>query len=407
MLADAGIEVDVALETRSIGARPGPGIVVYEQPTQEVAACIHTASRSGSGPVVALETRGAHRRSHEGWTLLDAGASDVIEWDPEGDLGEQLAARFLRWEEVDELLASRAVRDRIVGDSPALTSVLRRLVEVARFTSASVLVTGESGTGKELVARMIHDLDARRDKARFLVLDCTTVVPSLSGSEFFGHDKGAYTGATSPREGAFSLADKGTLFLDEVGDLPLPLQAELLRVIQEGTYKRVGSNLWQRTRFRLVCATNRDLAEEQRQGRFRSDLYFRIAGCQVRLPSLRERTDDIPALVDSFFREFRPDGDPPKLAPGVRSFLMQRDYPGNIRDLKHLVARLSHRHVGPGAVTIGDIPEEERPPPGLRELWGDVPLEGLQTVGLGADVRDIKPTAGSPRSPRARARSAP
>jgi transcriptional regulator with GAF, ATPase, and Fis domain len=137
-----------------------------------------------------------------------------------------------------------------------------------------VLITGESGTGKELIARLIHALDSRVDKGDFVILDCTTVVPTLSGSEFFGHEKGAFTGAIAQRDGAFAMADGGTLFLDEIGELPLVLQAELLRVIEEGMYKRVGSNTWRKTSFRLLCATNRDLLQEESRGNFRKDLYY-------------------------------------------------------------------------------------------------------------------------------------
>src|SRR5262249_51814424 len=149
----------------------------------------------------------------------------------------------------------------LIGDSPAWRRLVRRIVEVARFTDAAVLITGETGTGKELVARLVHALDPRTTKRKLVLLDCTTIVPPLSGGAFFGHERGASTGATPTRDGAFALADGGTLFLDEVGELPLALQAELLRVVQEGTYKRVGSNEWRETQFRLVCATNRELLE--------------------------------------------------------------------------------------------------------------------------------------------------
>src|SRR5437763_9151048 len=135
-------------------------------------------------------------------------------------------------------------------------------MEAAFFTDAPVLSTGETGTGKELIARLVHSLDARSKKRDLVVVDCTTIVPTLSGSEFFGHERGAFTGAVSTREGAFALADGGTLFLDEVGELPLTLQPRLLRVLQEHTYKRVGGNLWQEAKFRLVCATNRNLETE-------------------------------------------------------------------------------------------------------------------------------------------------
>ncbi|MET0417846.1 MAG: sigma 54-interacting transcriptional regulator, partial [Actinoplanes sp.] len=249
-------------------------------------------------------------------------------------------------------------------------AVLRDAVEAARFTSSAVLITGESGTGKERLAQLIHDLDPRPVKRKLVILDCSTVVPSLSGSEFFGHDKGAFTGAATAREGAFELADGGTLFLDEVGELPVTLQAELLRVVQEGTFKRVGSNAWRKSSFRLICATNRDLAAEQERGTFRNDFYYRIAGCSLRLPSLRDRATDIIPLFRHFFRQAYPDREPPELSDAVRELLLRRHYPGNVRDLRSLALRIIHRHVGPGAVTVGDVPELERPAPGAAEPGG-------------------------------------
>ena len=164
------------------------------------------------------------------------------------------------------------------------------------------------------MARLIHRLDGRPGKKKLIVLDCATVVPSLSGSEFFGHEKGAFTGAAGPRDGAFALADGGTLFLDEAR-LPPNLQAELLRVIQEGMYKRVGSNTWRTTNFRLVSATNRDLVEDQEAGRFRLDLYYRIAAWQFRLPSLRERRDDIELLAQNFLSRSCANGAAPRFEP--------------------------------------------------------------------------------------------
>ena len=211
------------------------------------------------------------------------------------------------------------------------------------------------------MARLIHQLDGRPGKKDLVVLDCATVVPSLSGSEFFGHEKGAFTGAAGPRDGAFALADGGTLFLDEVGELPPNLQAELLRVIQEGMYKRVGSNTWRTTDFRLVSATNRDLFQDQRAGRFRLDLYYRIAAWQFRLPSLHERREDIEPLAQTFLSRSSPNGAAPKFEPAVRAFLLAREYPGNVRDLRQLVERMSQRHVGNGPVTVGDVPDEDRP----------------------------------------------
>jgi DNA-binding NtrC family response regulator len=382
--------------------------------------------------VLALSTSEAP----DSWELLRAGASDVLTWNGTDEVARHVAARLRRWQTVDELLDCRHVKEFLVGDSPAWRAALRDAVEAARFTSSAVLITGESGTGKERLAQLIHDLDPRPLKKKLVILDCSTVVPSLSGSEFFGHEKGAFTGAMVAREGAFELADGGTLFLDEVGELPVTLQAELLRVIQEGTFKRVGSNAWRKSAFRLICATNRDLAAEQARGAFRGDFYYRIAGCTLRLPSLRERTPDIVPLFRHFFRQVFPDREPPELSDAVRDLLIQRSYPGNVRDLRSLALRMIHRHLGEGAVSVGDVPDQDRPdqdrPGGERKTGVDPRLadylrdrlaEGATLDGITAAVRDaaarVAPVNGNgdpqrgarsfgvpPRVPRPRAPSA-
>ena len=228
------------------------------------------------------------------------------------------------------------------------------------FTDASVLITGESGTGKELVARLVHALDPDVEQPTFVVLDCTTIVPSCraasSSATSAEHSLAPWPRAT----GAFALADGGTLFLDEVGELPAGLQPQLLRAIQEHTYKRVGGNSWQRTNFRLVCATNRDLVQAVARGAFRSDLYYRIASVTSKLPPLRERVEDILG-----WRGTSPGSRPRRAAARPRRrrlrYLLRRDYPGNVRDLKQVVFGMLARHVGTGPVTVGDVPEEERP----------------------------------------------
>jgi DNA-binding NtrC family response regulator len=263
------------------------------------------------------------------WRLLSCGASDVVSWCAADDPGAGVFARLHRWREVDALVRSSVVRRQLVGRTAAWLSVLRRVVEVSRFTASALLVTGETGTGKELVARLFHHLDHRHDKRDLIVVDCTTIVPTLSGSEFFGHERGAFTGAMTARDGAFAAADKGTLFLDEVGELPLQLQAELLRVVQEGTFKRVGGDTWRSVSFRLVCATNRDLRAEVLAGRFRLDLYHRLAASMVHLPPLRERHDDVLML----FRHFLGEAigvDDLRVEPSVTRMLQERDYPGTV-----------------------------------------------------------------------------
>jgi transcriptional regulator with GAF, ATPase, and Fis domain len=327
--------------------------------TDESAAAVRTGSRQGERRVLVVAGPGGLDATSV-WRLLALGASDVLVWKGR-QTADDVAARLARWVEVDALVDSPRIRRCLVGASPPWRSALRQVVEVARFTASPVLITGESGTGKELTARLVHDLDPRSDKGELVVVDCTTVVPTLSGSEFFGHERGAFTGAVATRQGAFARANRGTLFLDEVGELPLPLQAELLRVVQEGTYKRVGSDVWQHTSFRLVCATNRDLGGEQAGGSFRRDLYYRIAAATVRLPPLRERMADVRLLFQHFLAELMPGGAAPELDPVVRQLLLGRAYPGNVRDLRQLALRVSNRHVGPGPVTPGDLPEEDRP----------------------------------------------
>jgi transcriptional regulator with GAF, ATPase, and Fis domain len=243
------------------------------------------------------------------------------------------------------------------------------LLERLAATSSTVLIQGESGTGKELVARLMHQLDPRRSQGRLVVLDCTTVVETLSGSEFFGHVKGAFTGANAERLGAFALADGGTLFLDEVGELPPALQAELLRVVQEKTYKPVGSNAWKKTDFRLVCATNRDLRAEEAQGRFRRDLYHRLAGWTCRLPPLRERPQDILPLARRFIQSHCRGGAPPVMTRPVEEYLLAQSYPGNVRQLKHLIGRIMLRYTGAGPLTPGCLPDDERPAASSRQDW--------------------------------------
>jgi transcriptional regulator with GAF, ATPase, and Fis domain len=212
----------------------------------------------------------------------------------------------------------------------------------------------------------------------------------LAGSEFFGHERGAFTGAAFAREGAFALADGGTLFVDEVGELPLPLQAQLLRVIQEKTYKPVGSNLWKRTNFRLVAATNRDLEAEQRAGGFRSDFFHRLASNRCHLPPLRERCEDIVPLAAWFLREEL--GREVELDPVVQRYLVEREYPGNVRQLRQLMARIAARYAGEGPVTAGVIPDSERLPEHTQDPpWNDVGFEQAirRAVLCGVHLKDI------------------
>jgi len=386
----------IALRSFDINAPFGEGIVCFSRVDEDLYEFLREISYNREKRVLAVPVAGARLDSAQAWRLIFAGASDVFLWSSPAEMAEKIKARFDRWCAVDELLQSPAVETTLVGVSAAWRSVMRQIAEVARFTDAAVLLIGESGTGKELIGRLVHELDPRTSDKELVIVDCTTIVPELSGSEFFGHERGAFTGAVCAREGAFAVADGGTLFLDEVGELPPNLQAQLLRVVQEGTYKRVGSNAWQRSRFRLVSATNRNLSQHIENGQFRHDLYYRIGGWVVRVPPLKERREDILPLARHFLKEFQPDISVADFDLPVREYLLNRPYPGNVRDLRQLIARVSSRHVGPGPITVGDLPDDEHPVgTPAKEDWRVPEFERViaQALSLGVGLREISQAA--------------
>jgi transcriptional regulator with GAF, ATPase, and Fis domain len=232
-----------------------------------------------------------------------------------------------------------ALEDTLVGESAAWRYVIFRLDQVAA-THATVLLLGETGTGKELVARAIHRRSARAS-SKFVALNCAALPATLVESELFGRERGAFTGAHSSQAGRFELAHRGTLFLDEVGDLPIELQPKLLRVLQEGQLERLGSTRTVDVDVRVIAATNRDLTEEVRQNRFRDDLYYRLNVFPITLPSLRERREDIPLLAQHLASRFaRAMPKPVKPIPeSVSRALQQYDWPGNIRELENVIQR--------------------------------------------------------------------
>jgi formate hydrogenlyase transcriptional activator len=229
--------------------------------------------------------------------------------------------------------------EQLIGDSPALEAVLEGVKRVAP-TSSTVLIQGETGTGKELIARAIHNISPRCGRP-FIKLNCAAIPLDLLESELFGHEKGAFTGAIAQKLGRFELADKGTLFLDEVGDIPPPLQPKLLRILQEQEFERLGSSRTHQVDVRLVAATHRDLAEMVRNGDFRSDLYFRLNVFPVLLPPLRERRVDIPALVAHFVEILgrRVGRQIDHIPEETMMALCSYDWPGNIRELQNLIER--------------------------------------------------------------------
>ncbi len=242
----------------------------------------------------------------------------------------------------------------IVGTAPRIQDVLR-MVSRLKNTRTPVLITGESGTGKELVARAIHFRGTLAGRP-FVAVDCGSLVPSLIESELFGYERGAFTGAVRSKQGLFQCANGGTIFLDEIGELPLELQAKLLRVLQEKEVRRVGSNQNVPVDVRVVAATNRDLEAEYRAGRFRKDLYFRLNVVTVHLPALRERRSDIPTLVHWFLERHAPDSQM-QLSGAAMKCLLQYDWPGNVRELENCIERAAA--LGESKVIdVSDLPPE-------------------------------------------------
>jgi len=234
------------------------------------------------------------------------------------------------------------------GKSGAMRGIFDKIAKTAP-TQGRVLITGENGTGKELVARAIHDHSKRVD-GPFVKLNCAAIPSELIESELFGHEKGAFTGATNQRRGKFELADGGTLFLDEVGDMNPSAQAKVLRVLQEGELERVGGSETIKVDVRVIAATNKDLQAEIEAQRFREDLYYRLAVVPIELPPLRSRREDIPGLVEHFLELVCADNDRrgKRVAAGAMTLMMQHDWPGNIRELKNVVERL--------VILTGDAP---------------------------------------------------
>jgi sigma-54 specific flagellar transcriptional regulator A len=272
----------------------------------------------------------------------------------------------------------------LVGSSRAIQHV-RKMVEQVADSDANVLILGESGTGKEVVARNLHYHSSRRGKP-FVPVNCGAIPADLLESELFGHEKGAFTGAISTREGRFEMAEGGTLFLDEIGDMTLAMQVKILRVLQERTFERVGSNASLTTNVRIIAATHRNLESAITEGGFREDLYYRLNVFPIEMPPLRERLEDIPLLVNELVRRIEHERrGSVRLSPGAIYALCQYAWPGNVRELANLIERLAILHPY-GIVEAGDLPEKFR-------LDERVDIETIAEVLVGSPVtsEDLDP----------------
>jgi formate hydrogenlyase transcriptional activator len=273
--------------------------------------------------------------------------------------------------------------EQIIGKSAALKNVLQ-LVETVASSDSTVLLLGETGTGKELIARAIHD-HSRRQQRTFVKLNCAAIPTGLLESELFGHEKGAFTGAITQKIGRLEFADQGTLFLDEVGDIPIEIQPKLLRALQEREFERLGSTHTRKVNIRLIAATNRDLQNMIADRQFRSDLYYRLNVFPIRIPPLRERREDIPLLVSYFVQKFA--NQMQKKIEGVSAATMKRlaawEWPGNIRELENFMER---------AVILTRGKSLEAPLAELRKLNTDEPVHAPTPQGQEDIARIVKET---------------
>lgn len=348
-------------------------------------------------PVVVLSSVDDSRTVRD--AMRDGGAEDYVLKEEELDTVLMTIQRVLekRRMKLENVLLKRELAEQsefgeIIAVSPTMAQILE---EVASLASAqvTVLITGESGVGKELIARAIHAASPRASQPLVDVSCPALLGDNLSLSELFGHEKGAYTGATEQRKGKFELADGSTLFLDEIGDLPPETQAQILRVIETGEVERVGGTRKIRVDVRLICATNKNLLEHMREGHFRSDLYHRINVAHIHVPSLRERREDVPHLAEYFLATLcKRHGRPRKeFAPGVLEFLSAQPWPGNVRELRHAIEGLIFK-TSKDIITQQDFHAVLSPPPTASETIVDLVdgIVGLEEINRRAVVQALE-----------------
>jgi transcriptional regulator with GAF, ATPase, and Fis domain len=337
------------------------------------------AERSCAEARDALETRVAERTAD----LTTANRALQQAQEELSELTQKLAQENLY---LEGEIRSDANFKEIIGKSQQLHRVLK-LVETVAPTDSTVLIYGETGTGKELIARAIHDLSSRRPRT-FVRLNCAAIPAGLLESELFGHEKGAFTGAFAQRIGRLELANNGTLFLDEIGDLPPELQPKLLRVLQEREFERLGSTRTLSTNVRLIAATNRDLSTMVQEGKFRSDLFFRLNVFPVDLPPLRERREDIPLLVRQFTEDFsrRMNKIIETISPGTMNSLCRYPWPGNVRELQNVIERAVILSRGPALVVPLAEMERHSTPEAARE---DTPVRFARRQPVRSILSDV------------------
>ena len=343
-------------------------------------------------PVVVISGHGTISTAVE---ATKKGAFDFIEKPFASDrvlvsLRNALDQRLLR-DENRSLKKAVEIRHQMIGDTAGLRHVMAAISRAAP-TNATVLITGESGVGKELVARTIHR-NSLRSRERFVQVNCAAIPEELIESELFGHEKGSFTGATEKQVGKFEQADRGTIFLDEVGDMSPKTQAKVLRVLQEGEVERLGSARTIKVDVRVIAATNKNLEEEIEKGRFREDLYFRLAVIPIPVPPLRERQDDIPLLVRHFMDYFSRENNvrPKRITPAAIETLQRHRWKGNIRELRNTVERLIIM-TGGDTIDVANLPDVLRSPAGAVGVGVAKPSSDTDAAKAGT-LREFKDNA--------------
>ncbi len=335
------------------------GIFVGDGIDKQATVVSNIVERANKIPVILLVSK---ETALQVSTVITNSVSQVLEWPTTYPLLKPILDKLF----VSASQATFTVRgesdrrsssaDRLKGKSQAIVSI-RKLIDQVAESDATVLILGESGTGKEVVARALHDASFRRDKP-FVPINCGAIPGELLESELFGHEKGAFTGALSARQGRFEMAEGGTLFLDEIGDMPLAMQVKLLRVLQERTFERVGSNKTIHCDVRVIAATHRYLENEIKENRFREDLFYRLNVFPIEIPALKDRAEDIPLLVNDLIARMEASNrGSVRLTNAALAVLRQHEWPGNVRELANLIERLAI--INPkGLVDVADLPEK-------------------------------------------------
>jgi two-component system response regulator AtoC len=323
-----------------------PDLVIMDVRMPELDGIEALSKLKVSSPKTSVLIMTAFGSSNNAIRAMELGAFDYITKPFELDKISHTVKRVIEYRDLtsevqvlrDEI-SSLVQTERIVGNSPAMQEVYKIVGKVAK-ADATVLITGESGTGKELVAEALH-YNSNRRSGPIVKVSCAALPETLLEAELFGHEKGSFTGAMTQRRGRFEMADKGTIFLDEIGEMSLPMQTKLLRVLQERKIERVGSSLPIKVDIRIICATNKDLQRQVEQQRFRDDLFYRLNVINIHMPPLRDRKEDIPALVEHFLAKHRysATAQPAAISEEALKRLMEYEWPGNVRELENVVER--------------------------------------------------------------------